>query len=1633
MSDGIGKIKPNTNSTWTARATQEIKADLAQPDREGRIVYTVKKGDTLGRIVAAANQKYKHRLLPGQNLAGIAAQNGIHNPNSIRVGDTIVIFTKRYPSDEPIAVLASSHIPPGLITTATHVTAQDLPQELQITDPVAVFSRRNTGEISDSRTGSGRYQASEIGARRQGHQVASYEALIITEADRQEYGSNLALAKERKIKAESHMFEELVIQWLLQKEMGNPASTNTLRKILSKNVSAGDYAFNISPLNAASPYWLTNLALIMTTSDLNQAETNILFRILIRMLPEQDYAKIKTEINRNGITDQAKIDILSGLLQYYNKSGSTLALDPLLKGEILLNIALLTQNQQDSQEFLDAARTEFEKITGFEQSDPISARQIRAATESHDPLIWIIWQRMKYRKDDPTPNANDFNRQLGRYQANAQRQLAQIDLIQAGRESNPRIKAEKLAQAFQLIIQTHENLQGLELLAAKQLAAEVLVQLAEIVEEHPELDTRSIAANSTALASIANKPSNMLSWARTLIGQIQEWNIEYAKTVPNYENRPTWLKQIALNASFTKATTYVLEERFSNAREILQQEVILQEDLFGKEERAQAQLFCASILANHENDPAHALRITDKIIANAGLSQETRTQATFLKAEILLINQTDYATAIALVDGIIFDTSNNDKIIEDAKLLKAKILMAQASNQIQLTDQKTKLKEAETILRTTLNRPDLSPEKGAEAQRILTENLVRQAFIERELGNDYTTLITTAITELFSALEHGDQYTQNEAKLWVAKIIMLLLADKNDLAVEELISDILQAPALQDILGPVEINADGQEYDLAILDLLAEKILTPALSFFENKMLADAQLTLAENLSRQAFILKDLEQPYTHLLGAAKRLFGKARDNGNTYVEIAANIWLAKIAKVEISERIRIARDANPADLILITTEIQEIIDDYLEDMFSHTSEGFSQYYELHLTKAELLLLKQSLLKEQGQSFDYSEAQKLVVSAAQNGNRQTRAEAGLVLAGHILSIASEIKYATPLMNDLGIDPTKLSAQEAELILLENAWALLSNASEFANFSGGQHTQFLKLVIETGSRMALAYRNLGYKNDWEDMRDFVLGLESTLFSQDPDLQVIACYWSANLRFTSNQDFDKIRVKIDEAKKILVDNKERFEEIHGKSAYKRRLREVYLMYAKVLSSSRDVGSAPNYLLLAEGQLPPEGERTDTDKIFLAEVLVERAALLLRQKQYATAQTEIGKAKTVFRSILSQSSQLQILEWRASILYADAQWMGSRNSRDYEAARITYEDVISEIMDSNNITRAQDAPTEILKILLASANRGLQQVLQLSGRSRDLGASRRAGRIAQELTDYTIDQTPVVSFESGRRYYQDRITDPRRNETKIPGIFMQDFVRLEGTVLDADQWQINIGAEGTRTHGETMNDGTHDVPQASVGASIDYAGIARLEYWQRVTETTPPAESYFKSPFGQLNLRLDADPLTHGYVPLEVDISLNFENRSVPYGYGRIGFTPSRYFPALRLRGWEFSVGAKAWIDKQTAYDETAFTLDVSKQTSFNGWDLGVGVGTDLPMHWLDRYDRPDLRLHLRLDTPRTPAGTFFIDLSGELAWKGIPINYLDAERTGENEITYTNTDWYNMNHLGMSGTLSFGWEF
>ena len=252
-----------------------------------------------------------------------------------------------------------------------------------------------------------------------------------------------------------------------------------------------------------------------------------------------------------------------------------------------------------------------------------------------------------------------------------------------------------------------------------------------------------------------------------------------------------------------------------------------------------------------------------------------------------------------------------------------------------------KLRKAAEYIRNT------APLDGiplVEARRLLADNYIQQAYLQKNLGNDkeFIELFKKALCHLKYIEGWRDSYIQMigergvlprwlanisaSVKLTKAKLVMTLSGEIN----QKPVRDLIRNEIAQEDWSKLESGTD-KRHILSVQRKLLEKSAQTlglyinrqtsdafydyksggtkiSIPLFKEQEIMDLRVTLAENLARRAFIAKELgEEGYAELLKKAveenlKPIFD-ATSKANPLSRSLANLWLAKITFFEAANQ----------------------------------------------------------------------------------------------------------------------------------------------------------------------------------------------------------------------------------------------------------------------------------------------------------------------------------------------------------------------------------------------------------------------------------------------------------------------------------------------------------------------------------------------------------------------------------------------------------------------------------------------------------------------------------------------------------------------------------------------------------
>jgi len=627
------------------------------------------------------------------------------------------------------------------------------------------------------------------------------------------------------------------------------------------------------------------------------------------------------------LSDSVKEKLLDALLLYYLDAKSPLP-DPLLTAEIMVSIAFANPARQTEM----LARAEAELATCFDDG-----YQIQIGSR-------VGYKKEKWRAESPSQFQAVVAAELVRSQGNANRFLAQIRMLQAGKATNNETKCALLIDAYKRTEAAYRLLDGIGQQAAKQMQSDILIQLADMLKTAPSLEGK-IQTGLAGLIDFTPNRIGLLGEATQLVNQINSWYDQYLTALDRKSPSP-WLEEIRVNnvicevkiAIYNKVDFLIIKRKITALNLKPQQALAL-----GKE---------ISLL--YLTLPDHT-------------SPEGQDCLALAKAQLTSINK---------------DT--DPLLYFEAKLWLAKLINADAKQQ------ERQLGIAESMLREVIaakqspNTSELDARVIDEAKISLAENLIRQAYIKKEQAytepaklEQYTNLVREAQALLTEAASGSDAFTQIAAKIWQAKIRMSTLGDTPHTRAEEL-----------QILREIDV------------------ILKDSRSMLSGGMLADVEATRGENLIRQVYILQNFDPAslleaetaltfalnnggqqtqFSANLWLAKlekeRLAQSLRDNPSTDV----STQITSIAQyLSSAKELAIAGTPEYADWQLVQG-------DFLLSQAYLAKDANNKAEFVRLSREALVLLE-------------SAAKEGVPTIC--GSRQTRAEAHIALAGALLSFTA---------------------------------------------------------------------------------------------------------------------------------------------------------------------------------------------------------------------------------------------------------------------------------------------------------------------------------------------------------------------------------------------------------------------------------------------------------------------------------------------------------------------------------------------------------------------------------------------------------------------------------------------------
>jgi tetratricopeptide (TPR) repeat protein len=328
-------------------------------------------------------------------------------------------------------------------------------------------------------------------------------------------GASGNLGQDRTI-----MFQELVIQWILQRENG--ASPTVLNALLHDSIGY---------IRDGSPYWRTKAALLIATGNPNPQE--VAFLQALGFHPNGSRYDLLLEISRSYPETPTALQAQEGQP------------DPLLLAELAVQLALnATPNSSEAHNHFATARRYLDRII----RDPeLGGRIVRERMQR-----WLGANASPELIEGETTN----------YQGQSRLLMAQVIMQETGTMRDPQQIFQELTRVHNFLSEAARNLDGLHALQVRRLAAECLIQMGFLAKDYPrqfDQDTNSILTDLRSWEERAYGQRSAAAWqtffhaAEMLIENapdesILAWERDY-NNLRNAQdqplNPPLWLRQIS--------------------------------------------------------------------------------------------------------------------------------------------------------------------------------------------------------------------------------------------------------------------------------------------------------------------------------------------------------------------------------------------------------------------------------------------------------------------------------------------------------------------------------------------------------------------------------------------------------------------------------------------------------------------------------------------------------------------------------------------------------------------------------------------------------------------------------------------------------------------------------------------------------------------------------------------------------------------------------------------------------------------------------------------------------------------------------------------------------------------------------
>ena len=491
---------------------------------------------------------------------------------------------------------------------------------------------------------------------------------------------------------------------------------------IEKRVEDGLFG-TIGEKKVSKAYWKAKICLVLYGEIDNQLAATNLLRFLLEAIPGGKAGKAFESLRAQLVAIQEKIKngvaleksekavLLTAIGQLYiiNKT-----VDDKILGELAMDKALVATTDEDRLKYFAEAKAHFQAVI-----------QTEGQQAAKNPVMKQIMVRFESTKVTP-----QIQKEYDGYLAGAYRQLAQIMMLQTDQVKNQTAELDILVNALANLKKSHSYAKGIELLAVKALWAENLLRQAGILKDR-------------------NVPNDgLLTEAGVLITEIQNWQKEYAVSVPIRDKNPLWLRQIWVAERKLTAQSLMLEKKYAAAEKLLK-EVVAEKGLDEKELADLKRIYAETmIMQGYDLEKANADSSGKYIEARKLLVAAAQTGSAWVKA----------AAALWLAK---IDLQEAGQVWKDNGKIKG------------LAAAKVKLEAAVINLLNALK--GLKGGQLNEVFRLYGEALVRQAYVAKDQGMaGWDGLLAAARVQLTRAGQDSDNgRVKAESNLWLAKIAMI--------------------------------------------------------------------------------------------------------------------------------------------------------------------------------------------------------------------------------------------------------------------------------------------------------------------------------------------------------------------------------------------------------------------------------------------------------------------------------------------------------------------------------------------------------------------------------------------------------------------------------------------------------------------------------------------------------------------------------------------------------------------------------------------------------------------------------------------------------------------------------------------